>query len=127
MIISLFYITDEEARKKQLEEQEAQRKRQEKKAEKARMRQEAEARRAQERLSQAADTSDEEMSKQKGEYCHTKMAELAPNWVRLAPNGTNLGLLKISFSTFWRPAPKCTETDLKKSQICPIWGQSDQI
>ena len=39
----------------------------------------------------------------------------------------NLGLFKISFSTFWRPASKCTETDLKKSQICPIWGQSDPI
>ena len=24
-----------------------------------------------------------------------------PNWVRLAPNETNLGLFKISFSTFW--------------------------
>ena len=24
-----------------------------------------------------------------------------PNWVRLAPNGIKLGLLKISFSTFW--------------------------
>ena len=24
-------------------------------------------------------------------------------------------------------APKRTETDLKKSQICPIWGQSDPI
>ena len=23
--------------------------------------------------------------------------------------------------------PKCTETDLKKSQIYPIWGQSDPI
>ena len=33
---------------------------------------------------------------------------------------TNLGLFKISFSTFWRGAPKCTDTDLKKSQICPI-------
>ena len=49
------------------------------------------------------------------------------NLVRLAPNATNLGLFKISFSTFWRTAPKCTETDLKKSQICPIWGQSDLI
>ena len=29
-----------------------------------------------------------------------------PNWIRLAPNGTNLGLFKISFSTR------------------PIWGQS---
>ena len=26
-----------------------------------------------------------------------------------------------------RDLPKCTETDLKKSQICPIWGQSDPI
>ena len=24
-----------------------------------------------------------------------------PNWVRLAPNGTNLGLFKIRFSTVW--------------------------
>ena len=38
-----------------------------------------------------------------------------PNWVRLAPNGTNLGLFKISFSTFWLGEPKCTETDLKIS------------
>ena len=50
-----------------------------------------------------------------------------PKWVRLAPNGTNLGLFKISFSTFWLAEPKCTETDLKKSQICRICGQSDPI
>ena len=37
-------------------------------------------------------------------------------------NGTYLGHFKISFAE-----PKCTETDLKKSQICPIWGQSDVI
>ena len=49
------------------------------------------------------------------------------NWVRLAPNGTNLGLFKISFSTFWLAEPKCTERDLKKSQICPIRGDSDPI
>ena len=54
-----------------------------------------------------------------------------PGYVRLqiggdgAPNRTNLGLFKISFSTFWRGAPKCTETDLKKSPICPIWCQTD--
>ena len=36
---------------------------------------------------------------------------------RLIPNGTNLGLLK----------PKFTETDLKKSQICPIWAISTQF
>ena len=59
------------------------------------------------------------------------MSHLASNWVRLAPNATNLGILKISFSTFWlgdiKAEPKCTETDLKKSQICPIWGQSETI
>ena len=26
---------------------------------------------------------------------------LHSNWIRLAPNGTNLGICKISFSTFW--------------------------
>ena len=35
-----------------------------------------------------------------------------PHWVRLTPNGTNLGLFKISFSTFWLGEPKCIETDL---------------
>ena len=45
-----------------------------------------------------------------------------PISVRLALKGTNLGLFKISFSIFWLAEPKCTETDLKKSQICPIWG-----
>ena len=66
------------------------------------------------------------------QICHT-------NWVRLARNETNLrlfqinfstfwlgetnlGLFKISFSTFLLAEPKCTETDLKKSQICPISG-----
>ena len=37
---------------------------------------------------------------------------------------TNLGLFKISFSTFWLGEPKCTETDLKKfpdlSHLGPI-------
>ena len=53
----------------------------------------------------------------------------------LAQNGTNLGVFKISFSTFWLGkkisfntfwlgVPKCTETDLKNSQICPFYGQS---
>ena len=35
------------------------------------------------------------------------------------PNQTNPGLFQISFSTFGLNEPKCTETDLKKSQICP--------
>ena len=29
------------------------------------------------------------------------MSGLDANWGRLAPNGTNLGLFKIIFSTFW--------------------------
>ena len=36
------------------------------------------------------------------------MSKFSPNWFRLAPNGTNLGLFKISFSTFWLGEPKCT-------------------
>ena len=50
------------------------------------------------------------------------VSRLHPNLVRQAPNKTNLGLFKISFSTFGLTEPKCTETDLKKSQICPIQG-----
>ena len=50
---------------------------------------------------------------QECQICH-------PNWVRLVLNETNLGLFKISFSTFWLAEPKCTETDLRNSQICPI-------
>ena len=46
---------------------------------------------------------------------------------QIAPNGKNLGLFKISFSTFWLAEPKCRKTDLIKSQIFPIWGQSDPI
>ena len=52
---------------------------------------------------------------------------LATNGVRLAPNRTSLGLFKISFSTFWHTEPECIEIDLKKYQICPIWGQTDQF
>ena len=61
--------------------------------------------------------------------CHSATGEsgLDINYVRWDPNGTNMRLFKISFSTFWRAAPKCTETDLKKSQICPIWFPSDVI
>ena len=42
---------------------------------------------------------------------------LHPNWVRLVPNRTNLGLLKISFTTFWLGEPKSTETDLKSPDL----------
>ena len=51
---------------------------------------------------------------------NTGMAGVAQNRVSLAPNGPNMGLFKISFSTFWLAKPKGTETDLKKSHICPI-------
>ena len=56
---------------------------------------------------------------------HHTDGSLAPKRVRLAPNGTNLGLFKISFCAFWLDEPKCTETDLKKSKICPILVQSN--
>ena len=38
-------------------------------------------------------------------------------WSDWPPNGINLGLGE----------PKCTETNLKKSKICPIRGQSDLV
>ena len=57
-----------------------------------------------------------------------------PNRVRLVSNGTNWGLVKISFSIFWLVEQKCTDTDLKKSEFCPIgcqtgsfWDKSDVL
>ena len=50
------------------------------------------------------------------------MSRLASNLHRLASKWKNLRFFKISFSTFWLTEPKCTETDLKKSQIFLIWG-----
>ena len=50
------------------------------------------------------------------------LSGLVPNCVILTRKGINLGLFKISFSTFWLDEPKCTETYLKKSQIYPICG-----
>ena len=55
------------------------------------------------------------------------MSNFESKSVRLFPNWTNLRLFKISFSTFWLGEPKWTETDLKKSQISPNWGQYDPI
>ena len=43
----------------------------------------------------------------------SELGQIDPKW-------ENLGLFKISVSTFWRTAPKCTDTDLKKSQIFPF-------
>ena len=52
----------------------------------------------------------------------------------LVPFGANLKqICVISDSpvvctrSCWCGAPKCTKSDLKKIQICPIWGQSDPI
>ena len=51
------------------------------------------------------------------------MLGLAPKWVRLALNGTNLGFFQIRFQCIWPPAPNVLKSDLKKSsRICPIWG-----
>ena len=44
----------------------------------------------------------------------TGTIDLASKWVRLAANGTSPGLFVL-------------KSDLKKSQICPICGQSDPI
>ena len=54
-------------------------------------------------------------------YVHSSgMVGLAPKWVRLVTNRTNLGLFKIGFNTFWLGNPKWTETDLKESMISHI-------
>ena len=50
------------------------------------------------------------------------MVGLPPKWVRLAPNGTILGLFQIIFQCIWRPAPNGLKSDLKKSRICTILG-----
>ena len=50
-------------------------------------------------------------------------ADLASNWARLVPNGTNLGLFNISFLLFWRQNEQ--KTDHNKvpdlSHLVPIW------
>ena len=49
---------------------------------------------------------------------HDRSVRIGPDLGQMAPNKTNVGFFKISFSAFWLGEPKCTETDLKKSQIC---------
>ena len=53
----------------------------------------------------------------------TGISELASMWVRLAPNGTDPGLFKIRF----RYIQNVAKSDLKKSRICPVWGQSGPL
>ena len=53
------------------------------------------------------------------------MVGLAPKWVRLVPNGTNLGLFQIRFQYIWLDRAKCTEIWHEKapdlSHLGPIW------
>ena len=57
--------------------------------------------------------------------CTARMTDSGLELVRMTPNLTNLELFKVKFQYILTPRPKCTETDLKKSHISPIWGQSD--
>ena len=43
-----------------------------------------------------------------------------PNYTRFELNGTNLGLIKISFCIFLPIEPNCTEYWFLKFQMCPI-------
>ena len=62
-----------------------------------------------------------------------ELPDFGPNWFRLAPNWTNLGLFKISLSTIWLGEAKCTKSDLKKipgfvpfcGNLTHIWSKSD--
>ena len=51
-----------------------------------------------------------------------RLSNLASKFGQIVSKWDKSGTFKISVSTFWRTAPKCTETDLKKSKICPFWG-----
>ena len=53
------------------------------------------------------------------------MVGLPPKWVRLAPTETNTGLFQIRFQYIFAQRQNVLKSDLKKSRICPIWGQSD--
>ena len=65
--------------------------------------------------------------------CHGCL-QIGSDWPQM---GQMWDFLRSIFSTFWFDKPKCTEilsysasqnvlkTDMKKSHICPIWGQSD--
>ena len=48
-----------------------------------------------------------------------------PNWVRLAPNGTNLEFLRSVSVHFGEP--KCTETDLKNPKFVPFGANMTQF
>ena len=46
------------------------------------------------------------------------------DWLQMGQIWDFLRLVSVHFGA---PAPKCTETDLKKSHICPIWGNLTQF
>ena len=49
-----------------------------------------------------------------------EISGLAPKLIRLVPKGTNLGLFKISFSTYWLAEPKCTKLIFKSPRLIPL-------
>ena len=62
--------------------------------------------------------------------CSTWVARFGSKVGQMAPNVTNLGLFKISFSTstLWLAEPKYTETHFKSSSFVPfgpIWPNLD--
>ena len=57
---------------------------------------------------------------------NTRMWGLSPKWARIIPNGTHPGLFQIRFQYILaQRRQNVLKSDLKKSRICPIWGQSD--
>jgi len=53
---------------------------------------------------------DEYLDKTKITEYSSAMSDMGKKWVRMAPNGTNLGLLIIRFHyKFWRTKQECTE------------------
>ena len=59
-------------------------------------------------------------SRQKSGQLHTGISNLASKLGQIGSKWHKSEIFKISFSTFWL-------IELKKSQICPIWGHSDPI
>ena len=60
-----------------------------------------------------------------GRWCNIDMSDLAPKWVRLAQNGANCALFQIRFQ--YSVSQNVPIFDLKKSQTCVFWCQSDQL
>ena len=58
-------------------------------------------------------------------YRAAGMSDLGQKWARVVQNGTNLGLFQIRFQYILAQRQNVLKSDLKKSRICPIWGQSD--